>query len=65
MQGTVLQLEVAEGDTVEAGQVVAVVEAMKMENEVQALHAGTVAAVHVQTGQGVQAGQTLIELEGA
>ncbi|MEI6689635.1 MAG: acetyl-CoA carboxylase biotin carboxylase subunit [Thermoleophilia bacterium] len=65
MQGTVLQLEVAEGDTVEAGQVVAVVEAMKMENEVQSLHAGTVAAVHVQTGQGVQAGQTLIELEGA
>jgi biotin carboxyl carrier protein len=39
--------------------------AMKMENEVQSLHAGTVAAVHVQTGQGVQAGQTLIELEGA
>jgi len=65
MQGTVLQLEVAEGDTVEAGQVVAVVEAMKMENEVQSLHAGIVAAVHVQTGQGVQAGQTLIELEGA
>ena len=65
MQGTVLQLEVAEGDSVEAGQVVAVVEAMKMENEVQSLHAGTVAAVHVQAGQGVQAGQTLIELEGA
>jgi len=65
MQGTVLQLEVAEGDTVEAGQVVAVVEAMKMENEVQSLQSGTVAAVHVQTGQGVQAGQTLIELEGA
>ena len=33
MQGTVLALEVAEGDTVEAGQVIAVVEAMKMENE--------------------------------
>ena len=65
MQGTVLQLEVAEGDTVEAGQVVAVVEAMKMENEVQSLHAGTVAAVHVQAGQAVQSGQTLIELEGA
>ena len=65
MQGTVLQLEVAEGDTVEAGQVVAVVEAMKMENEVQSLHAGTVAAVHVQAGQAVQSGQTLIELGGA
>ncbi len=64
MQGTVLQLEVAEGDHVEAGQVVAVVEAMKMENEVQSLHAGTVAAVHVQAGQAVQAGQTLVELDG-
>jgi acetyl-CoA/propionyl-CoA carboxylase biotin carboxyl carrier protein len=62
MQGTVLALEVAEGDRVEAGQVVAVVEAMKMENEVTALHAGTVAAVHVAAGQAVQAGQALVEL---
>ena len=64
MQGTVLQLEVAEGDHVEAGQVVAVVEAMKMENEVTSLYAGTVEAVHVQAGQGVQAGQVLLELAG-
>ena len=63
MQGTVLQVEIAEGDTVEAGQVVAVVEAMKMENEVQSLHAGVVVAVHVQAGQAVQSGQVLIELE--
>ena len=65
MQGTVLQLEVAEGDHVEAGQVVAVVEAMKMENEVTSLQAGTVETVHVQAGQGVQAGQVLLELAGA
>ena len=64
MQGTVLQLEVAEGDHVEAGQVVAVVEAMKMENEVTSLQAGTVETVHVQAGQGVQAGQVLLELAG-
>ena len=64
MQGTVLQLEVAEGDHVEAGQVVAVVEAMKMENEVTSLYAGTVETVHVQAGQGVQAGQVLLELAG-
>ena len=64
MQGTVLQLEVAEGDHVEAGQVVAVVEAMKMENEVTSLYAGTVETVHVQAGQGVQAGQVLLELTG-
>ena len=48
----------------EAGQVVAVVEAMKMENEVTSLYAGTVEAVHVQAGQGVQAGQVLLELAG-
>ena len=64
MQGTLLALEVAEGDHVEAGQIVAVVEAMKMENEVASLHAGTVAHVHVQVGQGVQAGQILLELAG-
>ncbi|MSO46800.1 MAG: acetyl-CoA carboxylase biotin carboxylase subunit [Thermoleophilia bacterium] len=64
MQGTVLQLEVAEGDHVEAGQVVAVVEAMKMENEVTSLRDGTVEMVHVQAGQGVQAGQVLLELAG-
>ncbi len=62
MQGTVLALEIAEGDHVEAGAIVAVVEAMKMENEVSSLHAGTVAKVHVTAGQAVQAGQTLIEL---
>ena len=64
MQGTVLQLEVAEGDHVEAGQVVAVVEAMKMENEVTSLRDGTVEMVLVQAGQGVQAGQVLLELAG-
>ena len=36
MQGTVLAVEVAEGDEVEAGQVLCIVEAMKMENEVHA-----------------------------
>ncbi len=62
MQGTVLAVEVAEGDQIEAGQVVAVVEAMKMENEVTALHAGVVGQVLAQAGQAVQAGQALIEL---
>ncbi|MEY4226837.1 MAG: hypothetical protein RL190_1594 [Actinomycetota bacterium] len=65
MQGTVLALEVAEGDAVEAGQVVAVVEAMKMENEVTALHGGVVGAVLVQAGQAVQAGQPLVEIADA
>jgi len=65
MQGTVLALEVAEGDAVEAGQVIAVVEAMKMENEVTALHGGVVGAVLVQAGQAVQAGQPLVEIADA
>ena len=42
MQGTVLAVEVAEGDEVEAGQVLCIVEAMKMENEVRAHRAGRV-----------------------
>jgi len=37
---------------------------MKMENEVTSLQAGTVETVHVQAGQGVQAGQVLLELAG-
>ena len=43
MQGTVLDVKVAEGDAVEAGQVICIVEAMKMENEVVAHRAGVVA----------------------
>ena len=42
MQGTVLAVKVADGDVVEVGQVLCIVEAMKMENEVVAHRAGTV-----------------------
>ena len=59
MQGTVLKLEVAEGDAVEAGQIVAVVEAMKMENEITAHRSGTVAELAVEPGDPVSAGQTI------
>ena len=59
MQGTVLAVEVAEGDQVEAGQVVCVVEAMKMENEITTPRAGTVSGLSVEPGQSVSTGQVL------
>jgi acetyl-CoA/propionyl-CoA carboxylase biotin carboxyl carrier protein len=59
MQGTVLSVAVAEGDVVEAGTVLCIVEAMKMENEVAAHRPGTVRALHVAEGQAVQADEAL------
>jgi acetyl-CoA/propionyl-CoA carboxylase biotin carboxyl carrier protein len=59
MQGTVLAVEVAEGDEVEAGQVLCIVEAMKMENEVRAHRAGRVTQLSVAAGQPVKIGQVI------
>ena len=59
MQGTVLAVGVADGDEVEAGQVICIVEAMKMENEVHAHRAGTVGSVSVEPGQPVTTGQVI------
>ena len=59
MQGTVLAVEVAEGDVVEAGQVICIVEAMKMENEVHAHRSGIVAELSVAAGQPVKTGQVI------
>jgi acetyl-CoA/propionyl-CoA carboxylase biotin carboxyl carrier protein len=65
MQGTVLAVEVAEGDTVTAGQVLCVVEAMKMENEVHAHRDGVIANLSVAAGESVSAGQVLCVVRGA
>jgi acetyl-CoA/propionyl-CoA carboxylase biotin carboxyl carrier protein len=65
MQGTVLAVEVAEGDEVQAGQVVCIVEAMKMENEVHAHRAGRVAELSVAPGQPVKTGQVICVIAGA
>jgi acetyl-CoA/propionyl-CoA carboxylase biotin carboxyl carrier protein len=59
MQGTVLAVEVAEGDEVEAGQVICIVEAMKMENEIAAHRAGFVTELSVAPGQSVSGGQVI------
>jgi acetyl-CoA/propionyl-CoA carboxylase, biotin carboxylase, biotin carboxyl carrier protein len=64
MQGTVLSVKVAEGDVVEASQVICIVEAMKMENEVTAHRAGTVTELAVAAGQPVTTGQVICVIEG-
>jgi acetyl-CoA/propionyl-CoA carboxylase biotin carboxyl carrier protein len=63
MQGTVLSVAVAEGDTVETGQVICVVEAMKMENEVRAPHGGVVSQLSVSVGEVVALSQVICVLE--
>jgi len=57
MQGTVLAVEVSEGDEVSAGQVICIVEAMKMENEITAHRDGVVTDLSVEPGQAVTTGQ--------
>jgi pyruvate carboxylase subunit B len=63
MPGRVVQLLVDEGAEVEAGQGLLVLEAMKMENEIQAERAGTVCRILVEPGQAVETGDPLFELD--
>ena len=59
LQGTVLRVAVQQGATVEAGALVAVVEAMKMENEITAHKAGTISELPIAVGTAVSSGDTL------
>ena len=60
LPGNVLRLEVEEGDEVAEGDVLLVVEAMKMETEVKSPKAGTVQAIEVAQGDKIITGQTLV-----
>ena len=62
MPGLVVRVEVTEGQRVEAGAGLVVVEAMKMENELRAPRAGVVATVHVAAGVAVEKGTALVTL---
>ena len=63
MPGLMVRIDVKAGDQVIAGQGVAAMEAMKMENELRAPAAGRVKAVHVAVGQAVEKGAVLVEFE--
>jgi pyruvate carboxylase subunit B len=63
MPGLVVRVEVQEGQRVEAGAGLVVVEAMKMENELRAPRPGVVSRIHVKPGQTVDKGVALVTLE--
>jgi acetyl-CoA/propionyl-CoA carboxylase biotin carboxyl carrier protein len=63
MQGTILDVNVGEGDEVAAGDVICVLEAMKMENDVVAESGGTVTQVAVSEGESVDMGDVLVVLD--
>ena len=65
MPGLIVRIEVEPGQQVASGQGVAVIEAMKMENELKAEGAGTVSRVLVRPGQAVEKGAVLVEFESA
>lgn len=62
LPGVIIEVSVKEGDTVAAGQKVAVLEAMKMENEIQAEKAGVVTKIHVSKGDSVLEGASIVTI---
>lgn len=65
MPGTIVDVKVSVGGKVSAGDPVLVIEAMKMENEIQAPKSGTVVAIHVKKGDSVTPDETLLEIQPA
>jgi len=62
LAGNIFKVHVSVGDTIAAGDLIVILEAMKMETEVRAAHGGTVAAVRVKEGDTVAVGDVLIDL---
>ena len=63
MPGTILSINVAAGDTVKRGQVLMVLEAMKMENEIMCPCDGTIASVNTSKGASVESGTLLCVIQ--
>lgn len=63
MPGKVLQVLVEEGEQVQMGEPVVILEAMKMENELKAPVAGRLASIHVEAGSSVEKNHALLEIE--
>ncbi len=63
MHGLVVEINVAEGDTVSEGQVVAVIEAMKMMNEIRAHRSGKATNVHIAVGDAIESGCPLVTID--
>ena len=62
MPCNILDIKVSNGASVKAGEVLVILEAMKMENDIVAPQDGTVASINVNKGDTVEAGQTIITL---
>jgi acetyl-CoA/propionyl-CoA carboxylase biotin carboxyl carrier protein len=62
MPGKIIRLVVAQGDEVAEGDVVCILEAMKMENELKAPKAGIVQELYIEPGQDVEMGAVLAEI---
>ncbi|MGL6298487.1 MAG: biotin/lipoyl-containing protein, partial [Methanobacteriaceae archaeon] len=63
MQGMILKLKVKSGDNVNEGDVIGVIEAMKMENDIQAETSGTVGEIFVEEGDTVAAGDPIMVIK--
>ena len=63
MPGTILEVKVKEGDAVSVGQVVVILEAMKMETEIVSEVAGSVSAIRVKKGDAVDTDAVLVEVK--